>query len=229
MCFPPLLSCKKTREFCGGARSLSFCDCFLIANLTYSVERKRPAVRLMMKEASIPSSPAISSCSGETRHVGEHMPRPAALVSLYDYEEGFYHAVRDVYGPGGIIDAPTGVTAIFEAMKLHVEQVFVAGESLQQSAAAGCESSKLFLNEQVKAQELSHYRSKEDVAAFYLKALNQCRGYEHVFVQASLALERSRVFNDQLNRLLLDSASRQAHPRHQELLLLSRRSSCMNT
>ena len=209
---------------------MSFCVCFLFANLTSSDEGKRPVIRLMMKEASIPSSSAISSCSGETRHVGEHMSRRAALLSLYDYEEGFYHAVRDVCGPGGIIDAPTGVTAIFEAMKLHVEQVFVAGESLQQSAAAGCESSKLFLNEQVKALELSHYRSKEDVAAFYLKALNQCRGYEHVFVQASsLALERSRVLNDQLNRLLLDSASCQAHPRHQELLLLSRRSSCMNT
>ena len=215
--------------FYGGARSLSFCICFLFAYLTSLDEGKRPAIRFMMKEASIPSSCAISSCSGETRHVGEHMLRPAALISLYDYEEGFYHAIREVYGPGGIFDAPTGVTAIFEAIKFHVEQVFEAGESLQQSAAAGCESSKLFLNEQVKAQELSHYRSKEDVAAFYLKALNQCRGYEHVFVQASLALERSRVLNDQLNRLLLDSASRQAHPRHQELLLLSRRSSCMNT
>ena len=150
------------------------------------------------------------------------MLRPAALISLDDYEEGFYHAIREVYGPGGIFDAPTGVTAIFEAIKLHVEQVFEAGESLQQSAAAGCESSKLFLNEQVKAQELSHYRSKEDVAAFYFRALNQRRGYEHVFVQASMALERSRVLHDQLNRILWDSTNPQDHLCHQKQLFLPR-------
>ena len=103
----------------------------LFANLTSSVEGKRPSASLMMKQ-----------CRGT-----------AALVSLFDYEEYFYHAFRDVHGPGGIIDAPS---AIFEATKLHFEQLFEAGKSLQQSMAAGSES-KLFLKGQVKAQEISYF------------------------------------------------------------------------
>ena len=47
--------------------------------------------------------------------VGTQLNPPRTLISVADYEEGFCRAVRTVYGPNGIEDLPTGVTALFEA------------------------------------------------------------------------------------------------------------------
>ena len=109
-----------------------------------------------------------------------------------------------MYGQHGIESAPTGVTALFEANRLSVERVFESGNSLQLS---GSETAKFYFNEHLKQQELTHYRNKEDVCAFYVKAFNQSRGYEQVFVQASMDIERSRIVNDKLNRLLFSKSA----------------------
>ncbi len=50
--------------------------------------------------------------------VGAQMVPPRTLISVAEFEEGFYRAVRAVYGPrGGIEEVHTGVTALYEASK----------------------------------------------------------------------------------------------------------------
>jgi hypothetical protein len=69
-----------------------------------------------------------------------------------------------MFGRGNISDAPPGVTAVFEAVKLHVERVHEACASLQQSASIGNETSKFLVEEHWRAQQLSHFRSKEETS-----------------------------------------------------------------
>ena len=161
---------------------------------------KRPSTLQMMKQASIPSSPAISACSQATsssasslssppssRYVyplasfyvhfviisaGGQSKHPPTLISVADNEEGFYKAIRAVYGSNAIEESPAGVTALFEANRLSVERVFESGIALQSS---GSESSKFFMNEHLTQQEMTHFRNKEDVYTFYAKALNQLK------------------------------------------------------
>ena len=121
------------------------------------------------------------------------MPPPKSLITVEEYEEGFFLAVRSVHGEHGVEEVPAGVTALFEATKNQVKRVREAGKALQHSVN---ESSELFLSELLKAQDLCHYRSKEDVTFLYQSALNQSRGYEQQFLQASMELERMRVLHD---------------------------------
>jgi hypothetical protein len=135
--------------------------------------------------------------------IGTHLNPTRKLISVADYEEGFYKAVQAVYGSHGIADTPVWVSALFEATKLNVERVFDCGNALQKS---GCESAKFFLNEHITQQEMTHYRSKDDVCTFYTLALRQSEGFEQVFLQASMDLERSQIMNDKMNRILLFNA-----------------------
>ena len=190
---------------------------------------KRPSTLQMMKQASIPSSPACSEATSSsasslssppsTRYVypfssfyvhfviisaGGQSKHPPTLISVADYEEGFYKAVRAVYGSNGIEESPAGVTAIFEANRLSVERVYESGNALLSS---GSESSKFFMNEHLTQQEMTHFRNKEDVFTFYSKALNQTQGYEQVFLQSSMEIERWRINYDKLNRILFSNSS----------------------
>ena len=133
------------------------------------------------------------------------MPQPknAILINAEDYEVAFYSAKNEVFGRHGNEDAPAGVVAMFESTKVHVRTLSQAGKSLQHSASAGSESAKFFLNEHLKAQAISHYRSKEDVHAFYVTAFTQTKGHEQVFVQSSMDHERTRLLHDQNSRILL--------------------------
>ena len=89
-----------------------------------------------------------------TAESSEVMPPPksAILLTAEDYEEAFYSAKNEVFGRHGYEDAPAGVVAMFESTKVHVRRMSEAGKSLQQSASAGSESAKFFLNEHLKAQ-----------------------------------------------------------------------------
>ena len=194
---------------------------------------KRPSTLQMMKQASIPSSPAPSTWSQATSSSasslsslpsscyiytlasfyvlfiifsagGGQSNHPRTLISVSDYEEGFYKAVRAVYGSNGIEESPAGVTAIFEANRLSVERVYESGNALLSS---GSESSKFFMNEHLTQQEMTHFRNKEDVFTFYSKALNQTQGYEQVFLQSSMEIERWRINYDKLNRILFSNSS----------------------
>ena len=136
--------------------------------------------------------------------IGTHLLSTGNLISASDYEEGFYKAVHSVYGAHGRAETPVGVTAIFEATKSHVERVFDCGNALKKS---GFESAKFFLNEHISQQEMTHYRSKDDVCTFYTLALRQSEGFEQVFLQASMDLERSQIMNDKMNRLLFLNVS----------------------
>jgi len=130
-------------------------------------------------------------------------PKNPMLITAEDYEEAFYSAKNEVFGRLGNEDAPAGVVAMFESTKVHVRRLSEAGKSLQQSASVGSESAKFFLNEHLKAQAISHYRSKEDVHAFYVTAFTQTKGHEQVFVQSSMDHERTRLLHDQNSRILL--------------------------
>ena len=139
----------------------------------------------------------IISAGGQSKH-------PRTLISVADYEEGFYKAVRAVYGSNGLEETPAGVTAIYEANRLSVERVYESGNALLSS---GSESSKFFMNEHLTQQEMTHFRNKEDVYTFYAKALNQTQGYEQCFLQSSMEIERWRINYDKLNRILFSNSS----------------------
>ena len=125
------------------------------------------------------------------------------LTTENEYEAAFYGACNATFGKGGITETPKGVIAIFESMKSHVEQVFEAGTALQQATDSGNESAKYILSEHFRAQNVSHFRSKEDTHEFYVKVLDQPQGYEEIFLQQALNLEHRRVLHDQNSRLLL--------------------------
>ena len=125
------------------------------------------------------------------------------LISEKEYEEAFYTACNTFFGPRGYTEAPAGVIATYESQKLHIEQVYNAGKALQQSADSGNEQAKFLLSEHWKAQEVSHYRSKEDAQLFFTKTFNQSPDHEQLFMQNALFLERARISHDQISRLLL--------------------------
>ena len=110
-----------------------------------------------------------------------------------------------MFGRGNISVAPPGVTAVFEAVKSLVERVHEACASLQQSASIGNETSKFIVEEHWRAQQLSHFRSREDTVSFFTKAFNQSKGQECTFAELTLTYERMRVLHDQNTRLLLSS------------------------
>ena len=125
------------------------------------------------------------------------------LISEKEYEEAYYAACNDVYGPRGYTEVPAGVLATYESQRFQIEQVYFAGCALQQSANSGNESAKFMLSEHWKAQEMSHYRSKEDARRFYTKTLNQSKDHEQYFLQNAILMERSRISHDQMTRILL--------------------------
>ena len=125
------------------------------------------------------------------------------LISGAEYERAFYTACNSVYGTGGVSDAPAGVVATFESMKQHIDQVHEAGKALYQCIDKGNESAKFLLSEHEKAQEMSHFRSKEDASLFYSKVLGQSKEHEHSFLQNAILMERLSVFHDQNSRILL--------------------------
>ena len=84
-----------------------------------------------------------------------------------------------------------------------LNKFFNAGKALQQSADSGNEPAKSLLSEHWKAQEVSHYRSKEDAQLFFTKTFNQSPDHEQLFMQNALFLERARISHDQISRLLL--------------------------
>ena len=125
------------------------------------------------------------------------------LITEKEYEEAFYSACNSFYGPRGHLSVSAGVIATFESQKLHIEHVFNAGKALQQSADSGNEPSKFLLSEHLKAQEVSHYRSKEDAQHFFAKTFNQSPDQEQLFMQNALFMERARISHDQMSRILL--------------------------
>ena len=125
------------------------------------------------------------------------------LLSEKEYEEAFFTACNTVYGPRGHTEAPAGVIAVYESQKSHIEQVCNAGKALQQSADSGNESAKFIYSEHYKAQEMSHYRSKEDALLLYLKTFNQSVGHELQFVENYILMERARISHDQMTHILL--------------------------
>jgi hypothetical protein len=50
-------------------------------------------------------------------------PKSAILLTAEDYEESFYSAKNEVFGPHGNEDAPAGVVAMFESTKVHVQRL----------------------------------------------------------------------------------------------------------
>jgi hypothetical protein len=59
------------------------------------------------------------------------------------------------------------------------------------------------LSEHWKAQEMSHYRNKEDARLFYTKTFNQSQDHEQQFLENAILMERARISHDQMSRILL--------------------------
>jgi hypothetical protein len=133
--------------------------------------------------------------------IHEFEARPAYTIITEDmYEAAFYEAVTNAFGTNVIGQIAAGVNAVYEACKRHVGTMCKAQNRLRISADGGNITAKKTLEDQLQAQELTHYGSAASVRDFYVLVFGYSKEEQLQFLKSMLLFEDRRLGIDRFSR-----------------------------
>jgi hypothetical protein len=130
------------------------------------------------------------------------------------YEAAYYEAVTDAFGTNVSGQMTAGVNAVYEACKRHVGTMSKAQNRLLISANGGNITAKKTLEDQLQAQELTHYGSAESVRDFYVLVFGYSKEEQLQFLKSMLLFEERRLGIDRFSRSIASTGKPLQVPVH---------------
>ena len=104
------------------------------------------------------------------------------------YEAAYYEALTEAFGTNVNGHIAAWVNAVYEACKRHVGTMCKAQNRLRISADGGNITAKKTLEDQLQAQELTHYGSTASVRDFYVLVISYSKEEQFQFLNRMLLL-----------------------------------------
>lgn len=123
-----------------------------------------------------------------------------AIITDAMYEAAYYGAVKESFGANVSGQIAAGVNAVYEACKRHVGTMCKAQNNLRISAEGGNITAKRTLEDQLQAQELTHYVSAASVHDFYVLVFAYSKEEQLQFLNSMLMFEDRRLGIDRHSR-----------------------------
>jgi hypothetical protein len=130
------------------------------------------------------------------------------------YEAAYYEAVTDAFGTNVSGQIAAGVNAVYEACKRHVGTICKAQNRLLISADGGNITAKKTLEDQLQAQELTHYGSAASVRDFYVLVFGYSKEEQLQFLKSMLLFEDRRLGIDRYSRSIASIGKQMQVPVH---------------